>query len=121
MPKRRWLITRLDLLVAQAVGYRLRKTSAFQPLTATAGPTPTGKVEQPYRATLTVAGGVPPYFCSISSGTLPSGLCLNSFTGEIAGVPREAGRFAFTVVVRDDPASRGVSVPVKIEVAGARP
>jgi hypothetical protein len=32
VPARRWFITKLDLLVAQAVGYKLRKTSAFIPL-----------------------------------------------------------------------------------------
>src|SRR5439155_26893058 len=31
MPARRWLITKLDLLVAQAIGYRLRETSPFMP------------------------------------------------------------------------------------------
>jgi hypothetical protein len=32
MPPRRWLITKLDLLAMQAIGYRLRPTSPFEPL-----------------------------------------------------------------------------------------
>ena len=32
VPARRWTITKLDLLVAQAIGYTLRATSAFAPL-----------------------------------------------------------------------------------------
>ncbi len=32
IPRKRWLITKLDLLCAQEVGYALRPSSAFTPL-----------------------------------------------------------------------------------------
>jgi Putative Ig domain len=118
MPKRRWLITKLDLLVAQAVGYKLRRTSAFEPLQARAAQVPVGTVRQPYRATITITGGVPTYHCSVESGRLPAGLVLNSFTGEISGTPREAGGFTVALLVRDSPATPGVKLPLRIEVKG---
>jgi len=50
----------------------------------------------PYSNTLHATGGTPPYNWSISSGSLPSGLTLNSSTGEISGVPA-ANYAAYTV------------------------
>lgn len=41
----------------------------------------------PYSNTLSVTGGTPPYKWSITSGSLPSGLTLNSSTGVISGTP----------------------------------
>lgn len=41
----------------------------------------------PYSNTLKVTGGTPPYNWSITSGSLPSGLTLNSSTGVISGTP----------------------------------
>jgi hypothetical protein len=141
MPQRRWLITKSDLLVAQAIGYRLRKTSAFEPLTvrrfrggeAPAEPHPPareedrppakadqelkGRVGRPCRVAIDIRGGLPPYYCSLAEGNLPPGLALDSFTGEVAGVPTEAGVFVVAVQVRDDPKSKGVRVPLRIEIS----
>ena len=79
---------------------------------------PVGTVQQPYRTTITITGGVPPYHCSVESGRLPAGLVLNSFTGEISGMPREAGGFAVTLLVRDSPATPGVKLLLRIEMQG---
>ncbi len=46
-----------------------------------------GNVGTPYAVSLTANGGTPPYTFSISSGTLPAGLTLNSSTGAISGIP----------------------------------
>lgn len=60
-------------------------------------------VDQPdYAASIAVAGGTEPYSFSISDGTLPDGLTLDSDTGEITGEPTEAGTFTFTVLVEDE-------------------
>jgi len=60
-----------------------------------------GTVGVPYSATLAASGGAPPYTWSISSGSLPAGLSLNSSTGGIDGTPATVGTFTFTVQASD--------------------
>lgn len=55
---------------------------------------------RPYSATLQVTGGTPGFSWSITSGSLPSGLSLNSATGVISGTPT-GGTTSFTAGVRD--------------------
>ncbi|MGA3195469.1 MAG: Ig domain-containing protein, partial [Terriglobales bacterium] len=69
-------------------------------------PTATGQVGAAYSSALVAAGGVPPYTYSITAGSLPAGLTLNSTTGAIAGTPTSAGTFNFTAQVVD---SRGTA------------
>ncbi|MEN3332903.1 MAG: hypothetical protein V7641_2268 [Blastocatellia bacterium] len=65
---------------------------------------------------LAVAGGTPPYIWSIASGSLPSGLSLNSQTGLISGTPLTAGASTFTAQVTDA-ASRTAQKALSITVA----
>ncbi|NVN93216.1 MAG: putative Ig domain-containing protein [Desulfuromonadales bacterium] len=53
-----------------------------------------------YSQTLAANGGRTPYTWSRSSGTLPTGLTLNS-AGVISGTPTATGTFSFTARVRD--------------------
>ena len=85
------------MLIAQAVGYPLRDTSPFRPLTIIDEPLAEGRVDAPYAHTLHVAGGIPAYYWVIDSGRLPRGLSLDSFTGAVSGTPSESGWFTFTV------------------------
>ena len=63
---------------------------------------------------LTVNGGVPPYTWSLTTGSLPAGLNLNS-SGLISGASTAAGLFSFVATVRDQGASSlTVSVQIKI-------
>ena len=101
VPRRRWLITKLDLLVAQAIGYQLRPTSAFVPLSLQTNSLPVGTAGVSYSAALQAQGGIPFYNWTIDSGALPAGLSLNSFTGAVTGTPTQTGTFNFTVRVRD--------------------
>ncbi|WP_426755810.1 putative Ig domain-containing protein [Myxococcus sp. Y35] len=64
---------------------------------------PAASVEQPYRSTLSVAGGSPPYSWRVVQGALPTGLSLSTL-GEITGTPASAGTASFEAEVRD---SRG--------------
>lgn len=52
-------------------------------------PLPNGTVGIAYSYTLTASGGVPPYTYTIASGSLPTGLSLNSSTGVVSGTPTQ--------------------------------
>jgi len=59
-----------------------------------------------YSAVLTATGGTTPYYWSVSSGTLPSGLLLGT-TGYITGTPSKGteGSYTFGVTVTDSASS----------------
>ncbi len=104
MPRGRWLITKLDLLTARALGYRLRETSAFVPLGLAGGALPGAMTGEHYARRLPVAGGIPAYDFKVIAGALPRGLELDRFTGVISGRPLVAGPSRFVVAVRDQDA-----------------
>jgi hypothetical protein len=54
-----------------------------------------------YSQTVAATSGVAPYAWSVSSGSLPAGLSLNSSTGAITGTPTAEGTSNFTVMVTD--------------------
>ncbi|MHC4714186.1 MAG: putative Ig domain-containing protein, partial [Planctomycetota bacterium] len=60
-----------------------------------------GQIDVAYSETLAATGGVTPYSWSIVSGSLPTGLSLNSSTGEISGTPTTGGTSNFTVRATD--------------------
>ena len=62
---------------------------------------PGGAQNVAYSTTLAASGGIQPYSWSVASGTLPSGLSLNSGTGVISGTPTASGTSSFTVKVTD--------------------
>lgn len=101
VPLGRWIVTKLDLLIAQATGYILRDTSPFRELSLPDEPLAEGSMGTYYTHTMSVVGGIPAYYWTIDSGDLPDGLSLDSFTGTISGTPQESGAFEFTIRVRD--------------------
>ena len=54
-----------------------------------------------YNQTIAVSGGTAPDTFSVTSGSLPNGLTLNSSTGAISGTPSAANTFNFTITVTD--------------------
>ena len=62
---------------------------------------PSGIVGQSYLAQIQATGGHSPYAFSIAGGALPSGTSLGTQTGELSGVPTEAGLSTFDVEVVD--------------------
>lgn len=55
-----------------------------------------------YSQTIATIGGTPPYVNHfISTGFLPTGLTLNSVSGEISGTPTVAGIYSFVITVED--------------------
>jgi hypothetical protein len=80
-----------------------------------------GSVGVPYSATLQASGGATSYSWSITSGTLPDGLSLNSSTGVISGTPTTSNKWTFTVQVTDSstpsPQSATQSLSISIQPA----
>jgi hypothetical protein len=101
IPRKRWLITKLDLLCAQEVGYALRQTSAFAPLSMPGGAIAGATATLPFHSKLNATGGIPFYDFTVVDGNLPSGVGLDRFTGELSGKPAASGTFSFGVRVRE--------------------
>jgi len=67
---------------------------------------PSAQVSVAYSGSCSAAGGTPGYTYSISAGTLPPGLSINSGSGAITGTPTTAGSsYSFTVKVVDSSAT----------------
>ncbi|HYA18814.1 MAG TPA: Ig domain-containing protein [Bryobacteraceae bacterium] len=62
-----------------------------------------------YTGSAVASGGTAPYTYSISSGSLPNGLTLNTSTGAITGTPTTPGTFDFTIGVKDSSGATGAS------------
>ncbi|MBI5406699.1 MAG: putative Ig domain-containing protein [Nitrospirae bacterium] len=60
-----------------------------------------GTARAAYSQTVTAAGGKTPYSWSVTTGSLPPGVVLNTSTGVISGTPTTPGTFNFTVQVQD--------------------
>jgi lysophospholipase L1-like esterase len=74
---------------------------AASPVTIATTTLPAAEQGIAYSKVLSATGGAPPYTWSVSSGTLPDGLSLNSSTGVISGTPTSSGPYTFTVQVTD--------------------
>jgi hypothetical protein len=71
------------------------------PLAIQTAAVPGGVEGKPYSFKLQASGGTLPYFWTVIAGSLPAGLQLDSFTGEISGTPTSMGTFQFTIQVVD--------------------
>jgi hypothetical protein len=117
MPAGLYTITKLDLLALQACGFKLRKTTVFAALKLEDSAAPGANVGARYAFRPGLEGGVPLFFWEVTAGRLPPGLQLDSFTGQIQGVPTAAGTFAFRLSVRESgPGARVDSATFSIDV-----
>jgi hypothetical protein len=66
----------------------------------TASPLPNGIVGAAYSQAFALTGGTAPFVWSISSGSLPAGMTMDT-TGLLSGAPAETGTFNFTVKTTD--------------------
>ncbi len=101
IPRKRWLITKLDLLCAQQVGYALRNSSAFAALALGTQRVTTATATLPFSFHFSASGGIPFYDWGTVAGALPPGVVLDPFTGRLSGTPATNGTFTFTVRLRD--------------------
>ncbi|MFI7672136.1 S8 family peptidase [Actinophytocola sp. NPDC049390] len=65
----------------------------------------TGTVGTPDSVTVSATGGTPPYTWSATG--LPSGIAINSGTGQMSGTPTTAGTYTVTVTVTDSASRTG--------------
>jgi virginiamycin B lyase len=111
-----WVIT-----YSGSIG-RVAVTSAPNPTVSNISP-PLGTVGFFYSAQLSAMGGAPPYNSwSVSDGSLPPGLVLDSSSGLIFGPAADAGAFNFSVTVQDSAkhtsAAQDVSITISPSVPG---
>jgi Putative Ig domain len=79
---------------------------------------PTAVVGGSYSATLTIADGEAPFTWSVTGGSLPTGLSLDS-DGTISGSPTVAGRSTFTVGATGAPAAGNQASAALVLTVGA--
>lgn len=77
---------------------------------------PDGQVGASYGRMIVVRGGTDPYSYSISAGSLPTGLSLDGSTGVIAGTPKTAGTFSFTISATDSTSGTAASATQEFAV-----
>jgi hypothetical protein len=71
-----------------------------QPLQITTSGVPQGQQGETYGEMFSATGGSTPYSWTISAGSAPPGISMNS-SGDLAGTPSTVGTFNFTVTVTD--------------------
>ncbi|HEY7162126.1 MAG TPA: putative Ig domain-containing protein, partial [Acidobacteriota bacterium] len=79
-------------------GYQV--TISCPTITVSPATLPGGTVGTPYDQTVSAIGGTAPHTFSVT-GALPTGLTLNTATGQISGTPTAAGTFNFTITATD--------------------
>jgi hypothetical protein len=62
---------------------------------------PNGRVSRSYFIGLTASGGITPRTWAVTSGTLPTGLSLDTSTGIISGTPTTQATSSFTITLTD--------------------
>lgn len=101
------VIATKDLSITVSEGLSILTETALPNAAATA----------PYAQTLRATGGTPPYRWSVSVGSLPAALSLDSDTGAISGTVTTGGNYSFIVQVTDS-AQQTATKAFTLSVAG---
>ena len=98
-------------------------TVKIAPTITTTESLPDGEVGTVYSQTLTATGD-PTITWNVTSGTLPAGLTLDTYTGTISGTPTTANTYSFTVTATNASGSDSkdlsitISAPASVSVTG---
>ncbi len=101
-------------------GSKAYSVTINSPLSISTTALASGTTGELYSATPSFSGGTSPYVWSLSSGTLPAGLSLDTLTGAITGIPTSLGTSALTLKVTDAPGAtttKNLSISVYDPVA----
>jgi hypothetical protein len=115
-------VTDSETPTPQTASASLSITISVAALSVTTTSLPTGVASTIYPvATLQATGGISPYTWSVTTGSLPAGLILNSATGAISGTPTASGTVNFTVTVTDSetPTAKTATANLNITVSPA--
>lgn len=70
-------------------------------ITPASGPLPDETVGAPAAGGVVASGGVGPYSYAVTQGALPTGVTLDSNTGQLSGSPTAAGDATFDLTATD--------------------
>jgi hypothetical protein len=117
MASGREMLTKLDVLIMESVGYPLRENEVTIPLSLTTDSTLATTVLEPVNWKLIAKGGIPVYYYTLGEGSLPDGLVLDAISGEITGTPESIGDFPVVFNLRDyDQRKSGVNLETTISI-----
>ncbi len=100
-------VAKIAIFAFLATAATLWSAPAFAAITLTPAALPAGTQGVPYSQTISATGGTAPYTYAITVGSLPSGLSLDSATGDITGTPNATGVSNFTVTATDHTSATG--------------
>ena len=103
--------------IAATLAAQLNPNSQAPTFTADSPPT-TDTVNSPYSYTFTASGHPAPTF-ALNSGTLPTGLTLNSASGVLSGTPTATGASTFTVSAGNGVGTAAVSPSITVTITAA--
>lgn len=93
-----------DSQLVPATGTKVFNIVVFAPLVFTTTTIPNATLGLSYSTPINFTGGAAPYTCSISAGSLPTGLSVSTSGNAcvINGTPTASGNFTFTIRVTDN-------------------
>jgi len=99
-------------------------TIAAPTITVSPSSLPAATQNSAYSQTITASGGTASYTYTVSSGSLPTGISLNSSTGALSGTPTVYGNYNFTITATDSSTGTGPytgSQAYTLSIAAATP